>query len=469
MNPISNFIKNSIGVIFNLSLGFIFLTITAKLTDPEFFGKIAVLQLLEVLSTSIFMILQGSIITKDISYMYARKEIDKKYISTVLLTPFITSPIFLIVLFFPPYAIYSIPYIILFMYYSYLYFILIGLDDFSTTTISSIISSTFRWGISLIAIFERDIYLFTLIWTLGAVSISTFLTMRLLRKIGNIKLVFDFNIFKRIFKDGFYVFLSSITGYFASYGDRILTVFLLGGYSLGLYQFSALVSSFVGRLISAIGTVILPAASYYKAKDIEERFISRIMFKAMSYISLIFISLSSIIIYIVLFYFFTDYTSTLYTIKILFVAVSMFSIFGIFNIFIIAFEKERRPLLYLSIINSIAIVLLSILLIPKFEIVGAAISQLLASFISSIYLTYVVVKNRSFVIDRKIVLIFLIIGIAFLYILLSPQGRYYILLPFIILLYYKLMKIFDENEKELIIKNIPTYIGFIKPLVRIFL
>jgi O-antigen/teichoic acid export membrane protein len=66
----------------------------------------------------------------------------------------------------------------------------------------------------------------------------TFLT----RRLGLIAPTPDFIFLLKHFKEGLPLYLSSVSNFLSSQGDRVTTAYLLGSYLLGMYQFSALVA-----------------------------------------------------------------------------------------------------------------------------------------------------------------------------------------------------------------------------------
>ncbi|MFP3203101.1 MAG: lipopolysaccharide biosynthesis protein, partial [Sulfolobus sp.] len=52
MNPIKNTLKSLSVTTTNVIVALIFFIITAKITNPEFFGKVAIIQLLEVVTSA---------------------------------------------------------------------------------------------------------------------------------------------------------------------------------------------------------------------------------------------------------------------------------------------------------------------------------------------------------------------------------------------------------------------------------
>jgi len=292
MNPIINALKSLSTTTVNIIVALIFFIVTAKITNPAFFGKIAVIQLLEVISFSFFAFLNSNIVNREVSYMYAKNEIDKTFISTALLTPLIVSPAFLTLLIFPFYIRLTIPYLILYILTQYISYILMGMNKFTENTI---LTSTFliiRWIVSLIAVLLKDIYLFIGIWTLGALIFDIIGVLIIYKAVNGLPLKFSPAIFRRIFRIGLPLYLSGASGFLSSQGDRVTTSFLLGSYYLGLYQFAALVAGVPSMILGSFNGALLSSSSFYKALGKDEVLMSRLSFKVISLVSLLVVAIS---------------------------------------------------------------------------------------------------------------------------------------------------------------------------------
>ena len=86
MNPIKNALK-TLSITTNVVVALIFFIITAKISNPELFGKVVIIQFLEVVTSAFFYFIPSQIITREISYLYARKEINKKLVDKFLSFP----------------------------------------------------------------------------------------------------------------------------------------------------------------------------------------------------------------------------------------------------------------------------------------------------------------------------------------------------------------------------------------------
>lgn len=472
MNPIINYLKTLSMTTVNILVAFIFFIFTAKITEPAFFGKIAIIQLLEVM-TSFYAILNTNIIMREVSYMYAQNNIEKRFLSTVLITPFLVSPFFLILLIFPNYVKLTIPYLILYLFYTYSGSVLIGLNRFTENSIIGIIFLIIRWGVSLIAVIYHNIYLFILIWTLGGLltSLSSFLIIY--NHVKGLPLVFDYNIFKKVFKEGLPFYLSNFSNFLSSQGDRVTTAYLLGSADLGIYQFSALLSGVPSMIIGAANAALLTSSSYYKAKGKSELKMSKITFKVTAIMSFIISILSLPIAYYLVPILFPAYKSGLPVITILLLTIILTMPINILTQLIIAFKRNLRPFTFLSIVTGLTVVTTSFILIPRLGILGGAISQLLSSIISSSFILWYSLYTKVFELGRKELVVLSIIPLIFFYEVFLDPFPYPLFSDLLLLLFliffFKKIRLFESDEKEIIFSFLNDKLSFMKTLIKLLL
>jgi len=466
MNPIVNALKNLSLTTVNIIVAFIFFIVTAKITNPAFFGKVAIIQLLEIISVSFFMILSTNMVTREVSYMYAKKEFDMPFISTVLLTPFIISPAFLILLLFPTYIKLAIPYLILYIFGGYNSSILIGMNKFTENTI---LQSTFliiRWIVSIIAVLLKNIYLFVGIWTLGALLTSGIGFFLIYRTLNGLPLRFDPNIFKKVFRMGLTLYLSSGANFLASQGDRVTTSYLLGSYYLGLYQFAALVASVPSMIINGLTNVLLPTSSYYKALGKDENLMSRLSFKVASLLTLLIVTISLPSAVILIPRLFPDYAESVKPMIVLLLISTLQAPIITLTNFLISFKRSLRPFLIISVINAFTTLLTSFLLIPRIGMMGGAYSQLIVGMISSSFALFYVLNEKVFQPTKKEWTLISLLPITFIFELFVDPTYLDIIYVIIILAIFKLLGMFENKEKEIVLNFTPF---ILRKVIRIFL
>ena len=466
MNPIKNALKSLSVTTTNVIVALIFFIITAKITNPEFFGKVAIIQLLEVVTSAFFYFIPRQIITREISYLYARKEINKSVIGKFLSFPFLVLPLFLILLLFTNYVKLAIPYLFLYLLNSVMSSIMVGMDMFTETAITGNLFLIIRWGISIIAVLSHNIYLFIEIWTLGGIISVSMNYAFLSRKVGLVLPSFDFAFLFKHFREGLPLYLSSSATFLSSQGDRVTTAYLLGSYYLGLYQFSALVAGVPSMVLSALGGVLLPTASFYKALGSDEKKMSSISFRVLALISFLAVIVSIPIAILVVERFFPDYIQGIKVQILLLLAMTLpFPISSLTN-FIIAAKKSLRPFIILSLLNGSLVLLTSFLLIPRIGIMGGAISQVIVSAISSSFILVYALRTSTFVLGRKeSVLLFVMPLIALYEVFIDPPYLDFLLLISVLLL-FKIFKTITSEDVKLIESFLPSKLKFVALLMK---
>ncbi|ACP37776.1 polysaccharide biosynthesis protein [Sulfolobus islandicus M.14.25] len=467
MNPIKNTLKTLSVITTNVIIALIFFIITAKITNPEFFGKVAIIQLLEVITSMFFYFIPGQIITREISYLYARKELNRKVIGKFLSFPFLTLLVFLILLIFPNYVKLVIPYLFLYLLNNVMSYIMYGMDMFTEGAITGNLFLIIRWGISIIAVLSHNIYIFIEIWTLGGILSVSMNYAFLSRKVGLILPSFDFAFLFKHFKEGLPLYLYSSAYFLSSQGDRVTTAYLLGSYYLGLYQFSALVAGVPSMILGALNNVLLPTASFYKALGKDEKKMSSISFRLLSLITFLAVIISIPIAVLVVNKFFPTYSSAVEVLILLLLAITLPFPIGSLTNFIIAAKKSLRPFLLLSLLNGSLVLLTSYLLIPRIGIMGGAISQLVVSIISSIFIIVYALKENVFVLGRKEAVLLTSIPLIGLYeVFVDPPYLDFLLLLLVILL-FKTFKVIEKGDVKLVESFLPSKLKFISYILEL--
>ncbi|BCU67940.1 polysaccharide biosynthesis protein [Sulfolobales archaeon HS-7] len=467
MNPIKNALKSLSVTTTNVIVALIFFIITAKITNPAFFGKVAIIQLLEVITSTFFYLIPGAIIAREISYLYANKEINKGIVEKFLSFPFMTIPILLVLLLFPNYVKLAIPYLFLYLLNAVMTVIMIGMDMFTELAITGNLFLIIRWGISIIAVLFHSIYLFVEIWTLGGMLSVSINYAFLSRKIGVIFPSPHFAFLFKHFREGLPLYLSSSSNFFSSQGDRVTTAYLLGSYYLGIYQFSALVAGVPSMVLGALSGVLLPTASFYKALGKDEKRMSSLSFRVLSLITFLAVIVSIPIGEIVIDRFFPAYKTGLDVFVLLLISSTLpFSVSSLTN-FIVAFKRDLRPFLILSVLNGGLVLLTSYLLIPRIGIMGGAISQITVATISSLFVLFYAIRTSAFSLGKKEIGVLSMIPLIGLYeVAVDPLFLDFVLI-IAVLAIFKIFKIITEEDVKIIEGFLPRSLNFISVILRI--
>ena len=465
VNPIKNALKSLSITSTNILVALIFFLFTAKISSPEFFGKVAVIQLLEVVTSTFFYFVPGQIITREVSYLYAKNELRKDVIEKFFTMPFLALPFFLVFLTYPGYVKLAIPYLFLYLLNSVMNSIMTGMDMFTESAISGNIFLVIRWVVSIIAVLKQSIYLFVLIWLAGGVVAVTMNYAFMARRIGLFLPSFDIPFILKHFRAGLPLYLSSAAGFFSSQGDRVTTAYLLGSYDLGIYQFSALVAGVPSMVLGTLTSVLLPTASFYKALGKDERKMASISFRLLSLLTFLAVIVSIPVGDAVILRFFSEYASGLRAFDLLLMATTLPYFLSSLTIFIVATKKDLRPFFVLSLINGGLVVSTSYLLIPRLGIIGGAISQLIVSVGSSIFTIYYAIRTRIFSIGRREAVVLILTPVVGLGLFFNTPLTDIIVLTLVVLA-FKLFKIISEDEIRVVDMFLPSKLKFISAVLR---
>ncbi|BDB99867.1 oligosaccharide flippase family protein [Saccharolobus caldissimus] len=445
MNPLSGALKFFSTTIFNSVLALIFFLIAGHFTIPSFVGKVAIIQLMEIITSSFFSILPYQLITREVSHHYASSQDYNKIIYTSLSYSLLISPLLLFLLFFPSYLWMSIPYFVLYLFTNYQGQSLTGLGKFTEVNVGNALFTISRWGLSIIAIFYHSVELLILIWTLGALLKAIYYQLYL-----PFKFFIDKIIFKEIVKIGLPIYLTGVVSFISGQGDRVVTAFLLGSYYLGIYQLVALAAVVPSMLISSFSSSLLPSSTYYyvKGKDIKE--MSSISFRIVTLISLPMAIIGYAVSPLFISKFFPQYVLGIPAMQLLVLSLTSTMPLQLLSTFMISAKKNYRPFIIIGVISALEVVGLSYYLIPRIGIFGAAIAQALNAIITSILYLYFSHLQGIFKLERREIVSLALIGLSSLALI-----NWEVIL-IVVLLGFKLFGIIGNDEVEIIEGFIPS-------------
>jgi len=170
VNPVSGALKFLASASFNVAVAFVFFLFAARYETPSFVGKVAIVQLLEVVAGSFLALLSSNLITREVSHGLGKGEQREDVVRTALGLPLAVSPALALLLLFPSYVKLSIPYLFLYLLGVYQAAVLTGLGKFTEVNVGNAVFTLGRWGFSVLAVVERSVTLLILVWTLGALA-----------------------------------------------------------------------------------------------------------------------------------------------------------------------------------------------------------------------------------------------------------------------------------------------------------
>ena len=439
MNPLTGGLKFLSTTLFNSLVALVFFLVAGHFVSPSFVGKVAIIQLVEVITASFFSVLHYSLITREVAHYYASSHDYTKVIYTTLSYSLLVSPFLLFLLFFPSYLWISIPYFVLYLYINYQLQLLSGLGKFTEANIGNAIFTLARWGLSIFAVFYHSIELLIIIWTLGALVKAIYY-----QRFLPFKFYIDKRIFKEIVKVGFPIYINGIISFISSQGDRVVTAFLLGSYDLGIYQLVALVAVVPSMLISSFSSSLLPSSTYYYVKGRDMREMSSMTLRVVSLVSLPIAILGYAISPLFISKLFPQYVSGIESMQLLVLFLTATMPLQLLSTFMIAAKVSYRPFILIGSLSAVEVVSLSYLLIPRLGILGAAVAQVVNVLLTSALYLLFSVKQNVFPLGRREALTLLLITLSFLSLL------NWLVALVLVLLGFRLLGVVGTSEVKLV-------------------
>ena len=255
---------------------------------------------------------------------------------------------------------------------------LLGLQNFRVSAlINSVIWGVYYFGAIGMALYLRDLDAIVIGWIFG-IFLGVFLESLVVFKTVNRYLATRKSAGTRtnvIMKYSFPILLSSIIGYGAAYADRFIVTGLLSLSSLGVYNFALLIASSIGFLAVPFNNMLLPKFSYLFAvgrkSDISENVKASSLLLSSVYVPAA-LGIAALAPEVIFLLGGSNYAGGAVPLAIIMVLSAVFVSQNIFTQ-AVASVRKTHLFIYASIASLTANVVLSILLIPKFGLIGAAI------------------------------------------------------------------------------------------------
>ncbi len=356
--------------------------------------------------------------------------------------------------------------------------ILIGLQDFKSQAVWSIVGImvTYVLPVILLLYFNNAIFI-VLGWASGYALSSVAYSILIFKRIGNIPKNVKKENARPVIRYAFPIFLSSLIGYGASYVDRFVVSFLLNLSLLGIYNFALLISSAIGFLVSPFLTILLPKLSELYGRGKEEE-MKEYIAKGVELLSTIYVPVAMLIAalssYILLFLSNSEYLPASVPVTIVLVVSSAF-VMG--NILAVTLQGIRKTKIFI-VTSSLALLsnlVISIVLIPKYQMIGASIGYSSISAVSFFIMYYHAKKFGTLKLEWiKIGKIYLSAVVMFIVIFMLQRILPYSplnLLLFILIGFaiysglIKLLRTFSEKDLDFIMLLIPWWLWRTKALI----
>jgi O-antigen/teichoic acid export membrane protein len=278
-----------------------------------------------------------------------------------------------------------------------------ALEQYTYITIRSII---FKF-IALIAMFllihqQSDYVIYGGI-TIFAASASNICNFVNVHKYIDMKPVGGYNL-KRHLKPVAVFFAMACATTIYTHLDTVMLGFMSTDADVGYYNAAVKIKTILVSIVTSLGTVLLPRASYYVQNELMDEF-WRITRKAINFV---FLLASPLMLYFMLFakqgiYFLSGdaYQGSIVPMQIIMPTLLLIGITNILGIQILVPMGKEKFVLYSEIAGAIVDILINAILIPRFASSGAAIGTLVAEFVVFV-VQFIALRNEVTMIFKKI-------------------------------------------------------------------
>jgi O-antigen/teichoic acid export membrane protein len=479
-------------------VGFIFYIYIIHYYSSELVGTVALLIAITSLLNIVFSFGLGPGIQHFVSYHLGKGELDSvrgivgrfsaiglglSFLSLMFL--YFSAPVFASLFFHSPIYVFLIRFLGIDLFFmvanTFLSSILIGLQIFRSQALWSVVGVAIAYLLPVFLLHYFDMTIFIVVgWATGyglsTVAYSIIIVKRTLRlsTVGAKVSV------RRALRYSYPIFLASLIGYGSSYVDRFIVSYLLNLPLLGIYNFALLISSGISFLILPFSTILLPKLSeMYGAEMIED--VKVYISKGAELISVVYVPVSMLVAGlspdILLFLSNKEYLPASIPVTIILISSS---VFVIQNILAVSLQSIRKTGIFL-VTSSLALLsnlIISVLLIPRFQMIGAAIGYSSVSCVSFLVMYF---YSKKFDILRfesvKIAKIYLSAFTMFLITALLVKAFPYSplkLLLFILVgfsvysLMIKMLRTFSRQDADFVMLLIPHWLQRIKSVISLF-
>lgn len=269
-----------------------------------------------------------------------------------------------------------------------------GLEQYSYITIRSIIFKL----LALILMFvfvkqEQDYVIYGAITIVAAVGSNIFNLINVHRYVS-LKPVGGYHLKKHLKAVSIFLAMSVATTVY-THLDTAMLGFMKSDEEVGYYNAAVRIKTILVSLVTSLGTVLLPRASYYMQNGLKEEFL-KISKKALNFVWVV---APPMMLYLMLFaqegiYFLSgdQYANSILPMQIIMPTLLFIGLTNIMGIQMLVPMGREKTVLYSEIAGAIVDLVLNAILIPKMGAAGAAIGTLVAEFVVLLY-QYIALKD----------------------------------------------------------------------------
>lgn len=270
-----------------------------------------------------------------------------------------------------------------------------ALEQYTYITIRSIV---FKF-VALIAMFllvhEQEDYIIYGGITILAASASNIFNLINVHKYIGLRPVGNYNIKRHLKPVGIFFAMSCATTVY-THMDTVMLGFMTTDEEVGYYNAAVRIKSILVSIVTSLGTVLLPRASYYVQQGLKEEF-RRISEKAIKFVFLI---ATPMMLYFILYaeqgiYFLSGpaYEKSILPMQIIMPTLLFIGLTNILGIQILVPLGKEKTVLYSEIAGAIVNLALNTILIPKIASAGAAAGTVVAEAVVLVVQCYAL-KNQ---------------------------------------------------------------------------
>lgn len=269
-----------------------------------------------------------------------------------------------------------------------------ALEEYSYITFRSIVFKIIAIIAMFILIRKQEDYVIYGGITIFASSASNILNFINVHKYIEMKPVGNYNL-KRHLQPIFVFFAMACATTIYTNLDTVMLGFMTTNVEVGYYNAAIKIKTILVSVVTSLGTVLLPRASYYIEQGYVDEF-RKISKKALNFVILLSFPL---VIYFILFareviYFLSGsaYAGAVLPMQLIMPTLILIGITNILGIQILIPQGREKIVLYSEIIGAIIDLIINWLLIPRLASAGAAIGTLIAEF-SVLVVQYLALKK----------------------------------------------------------------------------
>ena len=249
--------------------------------------------------------------------------------------------------------------------------------------------------------------------TIFAASASNILNLINAHKFINLKAVGNYN-FRRHLKPVLIFFAMSCATTIYTNLDTVMLGFMTTDTDVGYYNAAVKIKVILVSVVTSLGTVLLPRASYYIQKGELKEF-HRITKKALNFVFLMATPLFVYFIYFakegIFFLSGNNYVGSIIPMQVIMPTILLIGITNILGIQILVPTGREKIVLYSEIVGAVVDVIINALLIPVYASTGAAIGTLVDEFAVFVVQFYVL-KDEILNTFRQIYYIKILIALS---------------------------------------------------------